>query len=122
MNREIKFRAFYPAIKKMEYEPEDGFRDDASINDRLAELNSYELMQFTGLIDKHGTEIYEGDIVIYWMISGYAYSYAVKNSTRKVEWNDQIAGWNIEKSRSGESRWEVIGNVWEHPELLEGKS
>lgn len=65
-------------------------------------------MQFTGLHDKNGNEIYEGDI-FGWM-GGYI---------EKVFWDDEISGWNIDKSAS--QTGEVIGNIYDNPELLEGK-
>ena len=84
------------------------------------------LMQYTGLKDKNGQDIYEGDI-LQCSEDGY-YEAAIV----VVEWNNdnfpRIMGWNL--MRDGEAlnyyygvspddTWAIIGNIHETPELLE---
>ena len=72
MNREIKFRAWHKDLKKMfkigqitlekgtwNFEPND--RDFIGMS--IPSQPSFVLMQYTGLHDKNGKEIYEGDII-----------------------------------------------------------
>jgi len=76
----------------------------------------FDLMQYTGLTDKNGVEIYEGDIVKTTIIedvlpSGETSEYI---ETKIVEWDKEQAGFAF-----AEDSYEVIGNIYENPELLE---
>jgi uncharacterized phage protein (TIGR01671 family) len=66
--------------------------------------------QFTGLPDKNGVEIFGGDIVTDGKFKG------------KVFWDDTAANYAVYDPRQGsECAWEwyeVIGNIYENPELL----
>jgi len=88
------------------------------------------LMQFTGIHDKNGKEIYEGDIVRYtWDILSdvNATEKGKKVRISKVFWSDWRASWAVGKkscnndlfryARNGNTV-EVIGNIYTNPELL----
>lgn len=79
-------------------------------------LNKKEILdiqQYTGLKDKNGKEIYEGDI-----LEGSL------GTTIEIYWHDEFAQFlSRTKSSSGlgignTSSWEIIGNIYENPELL----
>lgn len=74
----------------------------------------FELMQYTGLKDKNGKGIYEGDIV----------KASYRNTPQVVEWIAKYAGFSIGGAmperpvNSDFTDWEIIGNIYENPELL----
>ena len=108
--REIKFRCWSKTRKEMEYDC--GHKVDPDL---------YELMQYTGLKDKAGKEVYEGDIVN-----------CTKGCPHEIIWNEEYAGtyigglpaWNLSGLNVGYA-WtgqeEIIGNKFENPELLPSK-
>lgn len=115
--REIRFRAWDKENKKMIAHSRLFRLDTSNEMPFLSLLESFEdnymPMQFTGLKDKNGTEIYEGDIVTFESVYGGM-------ETLEVEFCDGmftpkgIVGWGIFGTQ------EVIGNVYEDPDLLGG--
>lgn len=151
--REIKFRIWNTTYCKMSetftleqfaYD-QDGEMGDCqlNLNDGVGENRKENiLMQFTGLHDKNGREIYEGDIVRCWkayshlgengeMVEGFATA-IIRNSGWSFYWeeinSDDKRGWFFygpegdcfsPETHNLEYEWsEVIGNIYENPEAL----
>ncbi len=72
------------------------------------------LCQCTGLKDKNGKLIYEGDIIKEFYTDFVNFS---RKDIKVVEWNNLNASYNFENLQNCER--EVIGNIYENPELLE---
>ena len=121
--RKIKFRAWHPT-SGMTITP-ILTRNDFTGMARCEGYNSdgqmfhLELMQFTGLTDKNGVEIYEGDILsncidpvlIKWTVCHNGYCFCIKNHEM-----DRIHP--IDDSSFFIDR-DIIGNIHQNPELLE---
>lgn len=77
------------------------------------------LMQSTGLADKNGKEIFEGDIVEFGCDSW------THSEVGSIVWDECEAGFKIDKDPEFPLLWgnlgdvEIIGNIYENPELLE---
>lgn len=127
--REIKFRAFVKNLKwllpviTIDFDEENCFVEvDYTGEGDYADynFNEIELMQYVGLKDKNGKEIYEGDII--------------KLGTEErfyVAWHDYKQEFTFRgygggyypntyrgATRDDEYGWEVIGNIYENKELL----
>jgi uncharacterized phage protein (TIGR01671 family) len=117
--REIKFRAWDKRQNKM-FDVSDILFSEAEVgvwlDDQNAEALPWDenlvLMQYTGLKDKNGTPIFEGDLVKrhkYW-----------KGTHVIVSWEEKNAGfWPFCKANSyADKHYEVIGDIYSNPELL----
>ena len=119
--REIKFRAWdaereqmFTHPKWVEFRAKHGVITAHNYN-RASNVQTLELMQFTGLTDKNGIEVYEGDIMELFS-DGEQYSAKVCFDVDRF-----FNGWNINPHHIEEGST-VIGNIHENPELLEAKS
>jgi len=137
--REIKFRAWNKKGKRWIYhgtiETVNGnlyeyFDVDRSVFVKVGNPHHFEVVEYTGLKDKNGEEIYEEDVVkLRWR----------DNSISKPKWeegngevkvDEKFGTWLIgdysllgqeEDDDIMESTIEIIGNVWENPKLLKDK-
>ncbi len=127
--REILFRAWDKTENK--YKKFDGMHDTMTISregkveyynlQNGSGFDEYILEQFTGLTDKNGNKIFEGDVI---HVDDYDEGW---NST--VEFNGgafavDVEGKDYDYTAIGwlEYEVEVIGNIHDNPELLEAKS
>lgn len=119
--REIKFRAWSKEFKKMFYCEKGGlsflaFHCDywewkiAVINDLITPDNGV-LMQYTGLKDCKGREIYQGDVVINEL-------YTPAKATI-VAWKNILDTYPFQYWEQDGKDFNVLGNIYEHPHLLE---
>ena len=122
MSREIKFRAWDKHHNSMEYINDLYWFEENGIHD--FNDDNYIFMQNTGLKDKNGREIYDSDIVKVTWGSGKIVFYEVKycgslgyhylRDTKNKEDDDIICIYDY-------SQMDVIGNVFDNPELLKNK-
>nr|DAU49136.1 MAG TPA: YopX protein [Caudoviricetes sp.] len=76
------------------------------------------LCRCTGLKDRKGELIWEGDIIV----QKQGYKAVVKYGRFNYSWIDGIYGWYFNGGDVREHQgYEVIGNIFDHPELMEGE-
>lgn len=144
MNREIKFRAWDIDSSEMIYTDMDKGRNDfffdftdgklnlmCPVEDDFAELRKANIMQYTGLKDKNGKEIYEGDVLS--KSNECQVRYSVRFDSKNLAFTSSC--WRLDDDENNETFWKciysdhsisgaltyenlVIGNIFETPELL----
>lgn len=115
MKREIKLRAWDKSENQMSYSDMEFFDDMIGFRFKhwgidVDTIDDIEIMQFTGLLDKNGKEIYEGDIVLICSFNDEKnlYEVIIKDIRHLPE---EFYGSNFTWS-------EIIGNIYENPELI----
>ncbi len=107
-------------------EPSTGFNSMNIVKD------GWIIMQYTGLKDRNGKEIYEGDLMKY--LVHYPHDFQERNPLKKhgriaggVQW---VKGWlyldYVDEKKDGSllyeeeaKNWEVVGNIYENPDMLQ---
>lgn len=122
--REIKFRAWIhrdcgggvplECYETMDYS--GNYQNDLSEFFGLYNPLFFDVMQYTGLKDKNGKEIYKGDVV---GRKGFYHRVVCHNGTNfKQYWTNNPMGVKMFTKNSIDEYDEVIGNIHENPELL----
>lgn len=137
--REIKFRAWDTKLEFMLYgediEKDPNYHTGLSYGKLFvayqykgSDWDELELMQYTGLKSKSGQEIYEGDIIQ----QGDKNAKCGWFAPRLVEFKDGAwmggkirifveQDWIDYQGKVSNKEWEVIGNIYENPQLLKEK-
>ena len=119
MNDRFKFRVWNDVLKS--YSVDDHFIDeDGKLN---TDGDFYTVEQCTGLKDKNGKLIYEGDIVIKIDTSALG---LIRQRYCRVFWHEEWLAWAIETEYGDVymlheydyAQYEIVGNIHENKELL----
>lgn len=119
--RELKFRAWSYKDKKMVYGIEK-CKVGCHFSDWLNNPR-FEVMQYTGMKDYLGKEIYEGDILHYfcdWILDNTKGKIIFKEGGFMVSNSFDEMLTDLYKALDDTEGSEIIGNEFENPELLEG--
>ena len=121
LSRVVKFRAFVETYNGKEMvngwcflnEKDNHFNAVDLTNERPDIGEVYSVMQYTGLKDKNGKEIYESDVVIPFSLENKMNKSVVVYEFNQFRIKGTSLYWNFDLEQI-----EVIGNIFENPELV----
>jgi uncharacterized phage protein (TIGR01671 family) len=137
MSKQLKFKYIWSNPEKTNFITEIFTLDEIEAGNQFTVLENEPLLkdykliariQFTGLHDKNGKEIFESDLLQY---DGYNFKLINKEKIYQIKYDDNLAqyySYNLENSFDTflvvrawkESK--IIGNIYENPELLGGEN
>lgn len=130
MNREIKFRAWDQINKKfiigddywINFEGkvfiDNGYHMPIDISSLEDHPLRFILLQYTGLKDRDGKEIYEGDIVRLMEKRSYIVKWDINHYLHPMPYQEMLSV-GTPTSRVESENGNIIGNIHQNPELLE---
>lgn len=127
--RVIKFRCWDKYHKCFLKENGEITTDVMHLIDGASENEKYVFMQYTGVNDKNGNEIYELDIVRYLEKVDMGNS-CYDDDLMTIEWSESEYCWkarsicspfNVLQGQDLKDSFEIIGNIYENPEMKSNK-
>ncbi|WP_314812249.1 YopX family protein [Fusobacterium pseudoperiodonticum] len=120
--REIKFRVWHKGKKiisevfGIDILHKEIFFSNGDVDYcEISDFKYIELMEYTGLKDKNNKEIYEGDIVT---LHNGKYKVIFNSKEARFVLRDDEFEMNIPFTNNNNKRMEVVGNIYENPELI----
>ena len=120
--REIKFRVWHKGKKiisevfGIDILHKEIFFSNGDVDYcEISDFKYIELMEYTGLKDKNNKEIYEGDII---NLHNGKYKVIFNSKEARFVLRDDEFEMNIPFTNNNNKRMEVVGNIYENPELI----
>lgn len=118
--REIKFRVWNEELEKMYELRKVNYYGSTGITDTYIGCDKAAWMQYTGLKDKNGVDIYEGDILTkksFWpFYIGFENGCFVQIPCNKIKRKNRL---EFSRINTYVKEFELVGNIYENPDLVE---